>query len=183
MASPALDRLLQPGQHGGPGCGGAVGLVLIGVVVLAESHVRRAASVSQLVSDGVVVLRLVLLPSQGTEVRQLEPPRLLHLQDLALVLIRLALPLTAPGDAAAGTPGGLHRRTEHVLRDLFRVGQCRPHSFRWRGNVYVSARKKSGHVAQLIGPGGQPSERTGSASPRMEQSGTTLRVTGRLWLH
>jgi hypothetical protein len=74
----------------------------------------------------VVVLGNVLLATQRTEVRHLEALGRLDLHDLALVLVRPPLLLALPDDPASLLPIGHDLRTEHVLLDLLRIGQCCP---------------------------------------------------------
>ena len=70
--------------------------------------------------------RRILLTAQRAEVRELEPVLALDVQDLAFVLVPLALVLALPGDPASGPPIGLHFRAEHVLLNLIRVRQRPP---------------------------------------------------------
>ena len=70
------------------------------VVVLAQRHASHGACGLELVRERVVVLGDVLLSAQRAEVRDLQASRRVDLDDLALVLVPLALVLAFPDDAS-----------------------------------------------------------------------------------
>jgi len=128
--SAALDRLLEPVEQTRPHALGMLGLFLAGVVVLTQRDVRATSGFGKLVGECVVVLGDVRLAAERTEVAHPEQPVRLDRQDLALVLVFLALVHALPDDRTSLLPVGLHLRAEHVLLDLLRVRQCRPHPAR-----------------------------------------------------
>src|SRR5260370_17544528 len=88
--------------------GHLLGFFLGGIVVLRERQGRLAIVARQLGRQGVVVLRLVLAPTQRTPVGVLDHSLSLHLEDLSLVLIWLSLPFAPPKDVPALFPVGRH---------------------------------------------------------------------------
>src|SRR5579871_115465 len=97
------------------------------------------------VRQGVVVLRHIVLPAQGTEVRNDETTLRLYLDDLALVLISPSLVFTLPDDCSAWPPVGFHLGSEHIPLDLSRISQGRPHPRGHSGDVDLCGRNDPGH--------------------------------------
>src|SRR5262245_43149178 len=103
-----FDNLLQPGEHLFPVCLRVLGSLFALVVVLAQREVRLSVVVFEFVHKRVVILGRILLATQWAEVSELEPALVLDLQDLALVLVLLALVLALPGYGTPWLPIGLH---------------------------------------------------------------------------
>src|SRR5215469_5433639 len=99
----------------------------------------------KLVRQGVVVLRDVVLPAQGAEVRHDQTTLRLDLDDSAFVLVSPALVFASPDDCAAWFPVGFHLGSEHVPLDLDRISQCRPHPRGRCGDVRFCGRNDPGH--------------------------------------
>src|SRR4029077_16447342 len=97
------------------------------------------------VRQGVVVLGHIVLPAQGTEVRNDETTVRLYLDDLALVLVSPSLVFALPDDRAAWLPVGLHLGSEHIPLDLGRISQGRPHPSGRSDNVGLCGRNDPGH--------------------------------------
>src|SRR5215471_6352328 len=99
----------------------------------------------KLVRQGVVVLRDVVLPAQGAEVRHDQTTLRLDLDDSAFVLVSPALVFASPDDCAAWFPVGFHLGSEHVPLDLDRISQCRPHPRGRCGDIRFCGRNDPGH--------------------------------------
>ena len=141
-----FDDLLEALEHRLPVGTGLGGRVLGGVVVLAQREIRLSLALLELVDEGVVVLGTVLETARRAEMRQLEEPRALDFDDLALVLVRLPLVLALPDDRATGLPVGRDARAEHVLLDLVGIGESVPDLLLGRVDLGFRCGDVVGHV-------------------------------------
>src|SRR5215510_11381389 len=123
------------------------------IVVLAERDMRHPRELLELIKKGVVVLGKIFPSAQWTEVRHLEAPVGLDLEDLALVLVLLPLVLPLPDDLASLPPVGYDLRPEHVFLDLLRIGKRRPHLRRLRVDLDLGGRYVISHDLLLLGSG------------------------------
>src|SRR5215475_708650 len=91
------------------------------VVVLRQRDARLIPFARELDGDRVIVARLVGESGKRAEVTVPESSSRLHLEEGALVLVALALPLPFPDDRASFLPVRDDGRAKHVLLDCFGI--------------------------------------------------------------
>src|SRR5262249_12699677 len=116
-----------------------------------------------LVEDGVIVLGAILPSAQRAEVRHLQASFGFDLDDLARVLVLLALVLALPANRTSLLPVGYHLGAEHVFLDLFGIGQRCPYLAGWRSDVGFCGRDEIVHVSSPGSLSSQFSRGSGSA--------------------
>lgn len=121
-----FQRPLQIPERHLPVLLGVVPRFLGVVVVIGQPHFGAANYLGKLPRDRVVVFGDVGLPGEWRPMRVLEDVSRLKPLDLALVLVRLAVPLAAKVDRTPDRPVGLDRRAEEPLLDRLQVGRRVP---------------------------------------------------------